>query len=156
MKHAPFFLDLQDLNNDASVDACSDLEVARFFKQQLKIVEMSVKQWRKYVTEDQEKILRKYDIVLTDWRTFRGSYKYHFDKTIKNVDKGIKIMDKGFKAFDKGMKEFDSGFKGLGEMGKKDLSVLTGSKKTKKDSFSFLTGSTKERNIKKMLGLGKK
>ena len=95
----------------------------------------TVKQWKKFTVEIQEKLLPQYDVILTDWKSKREKLKYVLDTYPQYIDKGLKKMGKGFDMFDTVMAEFDKGLKGSMGSGKLDSSFIVGKKS--KDKIVF-------------------
>lgn len=66
---------------------------------------LTVKQWSNYDEEQQEILIKKYDVILTDHKTKQ-------EKVIGILKKfNQKNMNKGFAKFDSVMDQFDTGLK---------------------------------------------
>jgi len=84
-------------------------------KELMKQVKMTVKQWKRWDDEQQEQILKKYDIILTNHKTRRERFigiMENIDITSrkgrKNLNRALDKMDRGFETFDKYNKQLFS------------------------------------------------
>jgi len=109
------------------------------------IINLKTKQWGKYNLDEQELILQKYDVVLTDHETTNEKLE-RYGKAInfENYKKGMKKFDTVMKGVDKFWKDFDkqwsaslSGGKGsktkVWNNGKVSSNMIWGSQKKKRE-----------------------
>lgn len=114
------------------------------------VIKLTTKQWKKYDSDEQELILQKYDVVLTDHETTNEKLtRYGKAINFKNYQKGMKKFDSVMKGMDKFWKDFDKQWsKSLGSS-KGTNKVWNTQKRNKesrtkrKDNISLIYGKPK-------------
>lgn len=117
---------------------------------------LTVKMWNRYDDEDQEKILRKYDVILTDHKTagekLSGLLKSLLRPTVqqraqqrKKLNRSIGSVTKGIDQFDKMMDDLSDGLRKSVGSPKADVhSVIFGGRNR---DASFLTGHKRRKSF---------